>query len=460
MSRIWAVARHTIIESIRLKSAVLFILINLAIIFILPFTFTGDGITLKSRIQGFLDLSISSTAFLLSLMTVFPACSSLANEIRLKQIFMIASKPVPRWQFFAGKWLGISMLNAALLLASGLSIWALTWFYLRNRPTYPDDANAVKYDVLTVRYGAKMDQPDFTAQVEEKLRRLREEGRLDNLSLTGRGNLRNEIEEDLKKSWRTVGPGQYKDFAFSGLLVDRQEPGQLYMRFKPLAPSGVDGILFRARWQAGDRDDVNTLTAVQEKDFVVDRFHSEPIPAAAVNRDGVLHLRIQNIDQKESILFEGGDGFEVLYDIGTFHWNLARALFIVWCRLVFLAVLGLTASTFLSFPVACMVAFVVMFVASGSGFLSEAVQWFEPKLNAGLGEVILKSTLLWTVRSVLWLIPDFSLFDPAGTVVAGRVVPLLWVIQSLVALVLFKGLAVGAIGSVIFMRRQLGLPTS
>jgi hypothetical protein len=174
-----------------------------------------------------------------------------------------------------------------------------------------------------------------------------------------------------------------------------------------------------------------------------------------VNKEGTLYVRIRNIDPRNSILFEGADSFEVLYDIGTFHWNLFRALSIIWCRLAFLAVLGLLASTFLSFPVACMVTFLVLLVATGSGFLSEALEGAAVS-PAGKDPMWVIGPLIRPLAGFfVWLVPDFSKFDPVGTVVAGRVVPLIWVMRSLTTLVFIKGLILGVLGCVVFTKREL-----
>jgi len=289
MSRIWAVARHMIAEGIRMKSALVFIAIIVILLSVMPFTVEGDGVTLKSRAQSLLSYSLGSVGFLLSLLTVFLACGSLSNEIRQKHILLVASKPIPRWQFFAGKWVGISALNAVLLLVTGLMVWGFTQFYLKTRPTFEEDRKALEGEVLTVRYGAKMDEPDLTALVQERLRMLREDGRLDDTGFSGQEDIRKQIRQDLEKAWRTIGPGRVRDFAFPNLLVNRDEPGEIYLRFKPTSPTGLDYLLFRAMWQCGDREDVDTLTNVQQEDFIVDRFHSVPVPTRAKHRPARQH---------------------------------------------------------------------------------------------------------------------------------------------------------------------------
>src|SRR5580765_5037267 len=139
MMRIWAVARHMIAEGLRMKIALVFIAILVLVLPIMPFTLAGDGVTLTSRVQSFLTYSLTLAGVLLSLLTLFLSCATIANEIRGKQIWMVASKPIPRWEFFAGKWLGIVLMNAVLLLMTGAAVWGFAQ-YLSRRPTnVPDD---------------------------------------------------------------------------------------------------------------------------------------------------------------------------------------------------------------------------------------------------------------------------------------------------------------------------------
>lgn len=454
MSRIWAVARHMIAESMRMKIALVFLGIILLILPSMPFAISGDGVTLKSRVQSFLAYSLGSVGFLLSLLTVFLSAASLSNEIRGKQIFMIASKPIPRWQFFAGKWLGIVTLNAALLLLTGLTVWGFT-IYLKTRPTtVPGDIEGLTSEVLSARHGVVSEKPDFSILVDERIRKLREEGRLENANPDSEAEIRRQIQDDLRKTWWAIGPNQGREFEFKNLLVDREQ-GWVHIHMKPLTPTGVDDLTWKIWYQAGDRNDPNTMAPEGQMEVVAERFVSIPISTRAVNADGTLFIRMANMDPKNTMIFESDDSFTVLYDLGTFHWNLFRALSVIWCRLAFLTVVGLTASAFLSFPVGCMACFLVLIVASSSGFLSEAIEWARP-LQYGVDPLWLGRTLVRGAASgFLWLVPDFSKFDPVENVVDGRVVPLMWVIHSFVILVLLKGLIVGILGSVIFTRREV-----
>ena len=58
------------------------------------------------------------------------------------------------------------------------------------------------------------------------------------------------------------------------------------------------------------------------------------------------------------------DEFEIMWQASSFESNFARAMIVNWVKLAFLAMLGVVASTFLSFPVAMLLAFTVF--AGGS----------------------------------------------------------------------------------------------
>ena len=74
-----------------------------------------------------------------------------------------------------------------------------------------------------------------------------------------------------------------------------------------------------------------------------------------------------------ALLFPLEDGMEVLYPEGGFALNFARGLGIIFCWMALLAALGLTAASFLSFPVAAFFSLAILTMvlverhAGGSG---------------------------------------------------------------------------------------------
>jgi hypothetical protein len=123
--RIAAVARTTIAEGVRAKVASGFALVILVAVPIFWLTAEGDG-SIKGRVQMFITYSMGFAAFVLSLLTIFFSCRSLSIEIASRQIYAVATKPIPRWQILAGKWVGVMLFDAVLMLAATLATYAGT----------------------------------------------------------------------------------------------------------------------------------------------------------------------------------------------------------------------------------------------------------------------------------------------------------------------------------------------
>ncbi len=117
--RIAAVTRTTLAEGLRAKVASGFALLILVSIPLFWLTADGDG-TIKGRVQMFITYSLGFAGFILAILTILFGCRSLSVEIARKQIYGIVTKPIPRWQIVAGKWLGVMVLNVTLLGLAGL----------------------------------------------------------------------------------------------------------------------------------------------------------------------------------------------------------------------------------------------------------------------------------------------------------------------------------------------------
>ena len=60
--------------------------------------------------------------------TLWLACGTLAGDIEDAQMQMVVVKPIPRWQIWLGKWLGVMSLNLAMMLAAGLAVYGLVQY--------------------------------------------------------------------------------------------------------------------------------------------------------------------------------------------------------------------------------------------------------------------------------------------------------------------------------------------
>src|SRR5881392_1832147 len=90
----------------------------------LPLLIKDDG-TARGFTQILLTYTLTAITALLGFSTLWLSCGTLARDIEECQIQMVAVKPIPRWQIWLGKWLGIMSLNAALLAISGGCVFFL-----------------------------------------------------------------------------------------------------------------------------------------------------------------------------------------------------------------------------------------------------------------------------------------------------------------------------------------------
>ncbi len=104
-----------------------------------------------------------------------------------------------------------------------------------------------------------------------------------------------------------------------------------------------------------------------------DTFHEFQISPDLFDDKGVLSIVFVNPNQT-ALLFPLEDGMEVLYPESGFGLNFARGLGIIFCWIALLAALGLTAASFLSFPVATFFSLAMLLVGLSSGTLAEAVE--------------------------------------------------------------------------------------
>lgn len=138
MNQVVAIAQTTLGEAIRRRVLLIILLIGLAFLIIAPslnqLTPRGQTVVLVQMTLGVLKIT---SAILAVTLTVY----LLPNEVERRTIYTILSKPVQRYQFLVGKFLGSV---AALGVMIGLmTLVLLVAFYLQQRDASMDDVAAI-----------------------------------------------------------------------------------------------------------------------------------------------------------------------------------------------------------------------------------------------------------------------------------------------------------------------------
>ncbi|MGA2265705.1 MAG: hypothetical protein ABSH10_04665, partial [Phycisphaerae bacterium] len=186
------------------------------------------------RIRTLLSYGCGMTALWLSAVTIFTSIAVVASDISGKQVFLVAAKPLARWQYVLGRWLGIVMLDAMLLVCAAVTLYAFAQ-YLRGQPALnPSDRRAVETEVFASRRRVSPDPPDVRQRVEQRIARLKEEGRyadaLEAYRLRAKGDaslaeqlLTEQIQGDETTAVQSVGVGEGFLWRFKDIHVVGEE---------------------------------------------------------------------------------------------------------------------------------------------------------------------------------------------------------------------------------------------
>ncbi len=150
-----AMALQTFAQCLRMKLALAFIVLFVLIMLIITSNITGDG-TLSGQAKTFISYSVSAVGIVLSLLTVLLSAAVISEDVRNKQVYTVATKPVARWQYVVGRWLGVVLLAGAMLLPASAVIYGVSQ-YIRTRniidhqPIQDVDRLALETEVFAAR---------------------------------------------------------------------------------------------------------------------------------------------------------------------------------------------------------------------------------------------------------------------------------------------------------------------
>jgi len=459
VGRIWAVAVHTVREAIRMKVVLAFAFFILVLVLTLPIAVQRPDSGVSSNVQAFLSWFLRPLGTLLTFLAIFLGCLSLSDEMVGKQIYTIVTKPVPRWQYVVGKWLGTVLVLTGLLFFGGISSYCMAKYLAAADNPDPVDQQKLANEVLVARANSPLVMPDFTAAAKKKYQLYRDEGRISDLTKVGEKEAIAKYFQEMVQTWRSVPPGQVREYEFKGIKRGfLSDDDDMQLRYKAKGMGYAQDETLQTIWIFGDYGTASQTGQIQRKD-VMDRYHTIPFKASAVSLDGTLKVYVLNMDHLRSdrkigatIAFEAAEGFEVLYVIGTFEGNLFRTLFLILCRVSLISAVAVCCATLVSYPVACLMAFLFYVLSVGGDYVMDALD-FGKKGEGPLGMVqyIVEPIL----EFLFWMWPKFKEFDAVETFVNGRVVSLVWDIQGFGKLVLMLSTVFLIIACIIFRRRQV-----
>jgi hypothetical protein len=455
MQRVLAIAWLTWKAALRFKLFLVIAVLLILTVAGLPLVIKDDG-TARGFTQIILTYTLSAITALLGLSTLWLSCGTLARDIEECQIQVVATKPIARWQIWLGKWLGIISLNAALLAISGPCVYGLLEWRANKLPA--EEQKVLREQVLVARGSAKEKSNDAEIDAETG-RILQERLKSSPVETANIPEVRRQIREQVKADFQLVPPGYSRewriDLGFAKNFL-RDKPLQLRVKFNSAnkSPSGT----FDALWQVGVPETTNFWRTETPMSLAPDTFHEFEIPANLFDTNGVMTIVFVN-PNNTSLLFPLEDGMEVLYPEGGFVLNFARGLGIIFCWMALLAALGLTAASFLSFPVATFFSLALLAIGLSSGTLADAVS--NGTIGVGneetgvAGHSAADAVLIPMFKGILTVINLAENFSPIDALSNGRSIPWSELGAAFGQIVLLLGGIIAIIGVILFSQREL-----
>jgi len=432
---------------------------------LLPLLIKDDG-TARGFAQILLTYTLSVITLLLGFATLWLSCGVLARDIEDCQMQMVAVKPIPRWQIWLGKWLGIVSLNTVLLAVSGGAVYGLLMYRADRLPE--KERNKLTSEILVARGSFKEESFDLKQAIDRYL-------------------------ADRVKTANTNG----MDFGYERAILERQARAQMEVvppdnirSWKiPIGAASpalnLDRFHLRFRFYGADTNSLKEHAGEWIVGSGQNSIRSNPLPLAAntfhevavftgflgegkklrdlLNNEGQLVIQYRNQDES-AVVFPIEDGLEVLYHEGGFALNFIRGLLIILFWLSLLSALGLAAASYMTFPVACFCSIGVLMVVFSSGTLATSVsegtvmgvdhETGEPNARA-VDRTILP--VFATLLRVIKLAQDFS---PVDNLSAGRSITWSNLARAFAQIVLLLGGILAAGGIWMFHRRELATAQS
>jgi len=453
MHSVWAVATNTIRQVLRLKIAVVFIILLAILLPVMGAATTGDS-TIKGRLQTFISYGLSLTSLLLSLLTIVTSVYSLTSDLEQKQIYTVLTKPIRRFQLLVGKLLGVVLLNVVLLALFSVTVYMVTVYTPKFFNVSEGELYQLKNEFFTARASLTPAQPDVTKEASDTYERLEKNGQLDEIfqGVTSRKQIIEELTNRLQLEKRAAAPGHDLIWEFNN--VKPLDPNQnLFIKFKYDVSVNPPNLQVYSEWRIGDIRQIPTgkietpIYSFERKDLIRTSYEIE-VPADSVADDGYLAVGFLNPAQFNNtvVIFPPEDGLEVLYKADTFMANFIRAVLLILVRLIFLACLGILASSFLSFPVAVLFCLVILFTGTVSGFIIESFD----SLGGNTGKIY-----SYTIKPMMYLLPQFDKYNPSEFLVSARL--LSWSLLAEVAAIMIciKAVLLLILALVIFNFREI-----
>ncbi|MFA6566704.1 MAG: hypothetical protein WCS96_00685 [Victivallales bacterium] len=482
MISLWAITKLTCRASVRSHIFHVLLLVLLVTIAILPNTVLGDG-TASGYIQVSLKYCLGAIGFILSLSTIWVGCFILSNDLETYQVHMVFTKPVSRAKVWAGKWLGVVLVHAILLLVASLIVYSLILWQFYRKPFTAEEKSRIENEVLVGRKVFLPELPDLDSKV-----RLEYGKRVKYLKSVQAENFQKPSGDEKRKMLRELrkqiiaqygevkpGPSNTRKWDFKGLGTDIKTP--LYFRYRTYVgkisskdqreTAGIWSVrlLVPAEENAKDRKPAEEV-AMKEifipKSQYPERlmcgvFHEIALSPETVDREGTVTVAFANFDlEGKPVFFQAADGPKLLIKTGSFLENYLRAVFMIFLKLLFLAGLACAAGGLLSMPTAVFVVLSYLLLGIFATFVVDIESQFPDSDEPGQLEEWHETVGRVVSHTLLWGIIPMHKFEVTDEVANGELIGAQFIVRTFFEFFILRGLPIFLVGVWLYRRREMG----
>lgn len=348
--RVWALTRLTYLEAYRRKALGVFVVF--ALLFMFAGWFMGDAQNIRSdQVKVYISFVLTTISWLIFPVVLILSCFGIPEDIRIRSIHTVVTKPARRMEIVLGRMLGISLIG--LVVLSFMSVVGYIWI-VRQTP-------ASLHPLLTCR-----------VPVYGQLRFIDRDGQMQNEGINV-GDIwayRSYIEGASKARaiWRFNAVSESMLDAEGNLNLEnsfsafRSYKGdmtrQLYYDLKLI---NVDSKLTYQSDPQAVNENRTKLDRIPRK-ITIDAVQYDLIKDF-VSKDKGLYIEVSCIDREQYIGMARPDLYIRMPD-NSFLTGYAKAILGIAFIIVLVSMMGVAASTFVKGPIA-MILTAIFFLLSG-----------------------------------------------------------------------------------------------
>lgn len=430
--------------------------------------------------------SLWSVGLILALSSLWLGCYIMSHDIDSYQIHMVVSKPVSRITVWLGKWVGINLINVALLLIAGIVVYGVVMFRYQSageediryseraeaRRNAESERDRIRNQILVGRRSympEKMD-PEMAAQmaVRRRVIELQKEGKV--LSDDEIGKMFTEYKDQIDQLPVEVLPSDGLSPVNAHTWVYKNIPEDLdqqlaVLRFRPYLNkiASEDQRLSLMWWgiqnpvlvkSSGEDGSFRAVTDVPESYFTGE-FHEIPLPyqvedmpEGLVNDAGIVKVRVFNFDANGGKhYYQVNDGPKLLVPVCSFEMNYLRAMLAMILQLLLLSGLACAFGGFLTMPTAIFMVVSYLLFGSLSMVLTDSSFYVSTAWDH-IGQFLAQALLLVVI--------PLQNFDVTNLLSGGELIEFSLLGELFFKYFLLRGVPLFLLGIWLYTRRELG----